>query len=327
MRVIAMLALVAAATSNVSAARAQASGGASPAPVISGRAFPTDAALPHSLQQAGTYRLWRGRAPGAKSDAPGETPTLTWLAPAVGSIGTAVIIAPGGGYVDMAGVLEGTEPASWFTTRGITVFVLQYRVGRDALLPTPLLDGARAVRFVRAHAADFHVDPNRIGMLGFSAGGHLAAMTAVQATPGEADSTDPIERASSRPDFLILAYPWLEGTQLMPNGHSPYCDLITQEAHVPCHPRSYVRFTPRSLVTRVSPPTFIYLTTDDDQVPPEGSLRFYEALWKQHVPVEMHIFAHGHHASVYGGADPSLSLWPHLLQEWMRRQGLLTPNL
>jgi acetyl esterase/lipase len=148
-------------------------------------------------------------------------------------------------------------------------------------------------------------------------------MTALQATSGMADSPDPVERASSRPDFIILAYPWLEATQPTANGHSPYCDEVIQEAHIPCHPQSYLRFTPRLLATRNAPPTFIYLTTDDDQVPPDGSLRFYEALWKAHVPVEMHIFAHGRHASVFGGTDPSLSLWPQLLSEWMRHQGLL----
>lgn len=283
--------------------------------------------LPSSLNQAETYRLWSGHAPGARSTSPSETPTVTWLAPASGANGTAVIIAPGGGYVDLAGVLEGTEPASWFTTRGITVFVLQYRVGRDGLLPAPLLDGARAVRFVRAHASQFDVDPTRIGMFGFSAGGHLAAMTAVRSSSGETGATDPVARVSSRPDFIILAYPWLNATQLMPDGHSPYCDLVVQETHIACRPQNYVRFTPQSYVTANAPPTFIYLTTDDDQVPPQGSLRFYEALWQRHVPVEMHIFARGKHASVYGASDPSLSLWPQLLQEWMRGRGLLPdPN-
>jgi acetyl esterase/lipase len=305
MRLVTMLTLIVAVTSYAAAARGP------------------DAALPDSLRQANTYRLWSGRAPGAASDSPADTPTLTWLDPSVGSNGTAVIIAPGGGYVDLAGVLEGTEPAAWFTMQGVSVFVLQYRVGGGALLPTPLLDGARAVRFVRAHAADFHVDPNRIGMLGFSAGGHLAAMTALRATPGNAGATDPVERAGSRPDFIILAYPWLEATQLTANGHSPYCDLVIQEAHVPCRPQNYTRLTPRLYVTPKAPPTFLYLTTDDDQVAPEGSLRFYEALWQEHVPVEMHIFAHGRHASVFGGTDPSLSLWPQLLEEWMRRRGLL----
>lgn len=322
MRLIAMLTVIVAVTSHVAAVHAQTSSDAALAPVSGGHSLRSDAALPDSLRQANTFRLWSGRAPGATSDSAAETPTLTWFDPSVGSNGTAVIILPGGGYVDLAGVLEGTEPAAWFTMRGVTVFVLQYRVGADALLPTPLLDGARTVRFVRAHAVAFHVNADRIGMMGFSAGGHLAAMTALQATPGNAKATDPVERVSSRPDFIILAYPWLEATQTT-NGHSPYCDLVIQEAHVPCHPQNYIRLTPRLYVTSNAPPTFLYLTTDDDQVTPAGSLRFYEALSKRRVDVEMHIFAHGRHASVLGGTDPSLSLWPHLLQEWMRRRGLL----
>jgi acetyl esterase/lipase len=295
MRLIAMLTLLASVAATVAAAHAQ---------------------------QSNTYALWTGRAPGARSGSPADTPRLTWLAPSVDANGTAVIIAPGGGYVDMAAVLEGTEPASWFTMRGITAFVLQYRVGATAPLPLPLLDGARAVRFVRAHAARFHIDPNRIGMLGFSAGGHLTAMTALQATAGDAKASDPVERVSGRPDFLILAYPWLEATDLMANGHSPYCDAVIEETHAACRPQDYSRFTPTAYVTRNAPPTFLYLTTDDDQVAPDGSLRLYQALWEHHVPVEIHIFAHGRHASVFGGADPSLSSWPHLLQEWLRSRGL-----
>jgi acetyl esterase/lipase len=324
MRLIAMLPLIIiCAVSTAAAAPAQVSGGGNPARVSKPRPIQSDVAMPDSLLQASTYRLWNRRAPGATSDSPSETPTLSWFPPQLASNGTAIIIAPGGGYVDLAGVLEGTEPAAWFTMRGVTAFVLQYRVGRDALLPTPLLDGARAVRFVRAHASDFHIDPNRIGMMGFSAGGHLAAMTAVQATPGNTDATDPVERVSSQPDFIILAYPWLEATQVMPNGHSAYCDLVIQQAHTDCDPQRYTRYLPLSYVTPKAPPTFFYLTTDDDQVTPEGSLRLYEALWKQRVSVEMHIFSHGHHASVFGGTDQSLSLWPQLLQEWMRHSGLL----
>lgn len=291
-----------------------------------GHALRPDAPLPGVLRQASTYRLWPGRAPGARSDSPSETPTVTWYPPPSGrSNGTAVIVAPGGSYLGLAGVLEGTEPASWLASRGVAAFVLQYRVGRDARLPIPLFDGARAVRFVRAHAAQFHIDPNRIGMMGFSAGGHLTAMTAVQATPGNRGAADPVERVSSRPDFIILGYPWLEGTQLMANGHSQYCDFAISATHLPCRPKDYVRFNPLRYVTAKAPPAFIYLTSDDGLVPPEGALRFYEELWQRHVPVEMHIFEPGGHGSGLGGDDPELSSWPRLLQEWMRHRGLLPP--
>jgi acetyl esterase/lipase len=286
--------------------------------------FTSDAALPESLHTSDTYRLWTGRAPGAKGDSPSETPTLTWFAPPLGRAnGTAVIIAPGGAYVGLAGVLEGTEPASWFASRGITAFVLQYRVGKGARLPTPLFDGARAVRFVRAHAAEFYVDPTRIGMMGFSAGGHLAATTAVQASVGAKDATDPVERESGRPDFLILGYPWLEGMQLLPDGHSQYCDFAIRATQQRCNPQDYVHFAPTDSVTSKAPPTFIYHTSDDELVPAEGSLRFYAALRRQNVPVEMHLFEHGPHGTGLGGSDPALSAWPQFLQDWLRHRGLL----
>lgn len=330
MRSIATLLLMMAAAGSTAACTtavaAPASSGASVAAPATVDALAPDAALPGVLRQASTYRLWQGRAPGAKSDSPGETPTLTWYAPPSGwSNGTAVIIAPGGSYLGLAGILEGTEPALWFNTRRVTAFVLQYRVGSDARLPIPLFDGSRAVRFVRAHAAEFHIDPNRIGMMGFSAGGHLTAMTAVRATPGNPEATDPVERVSSRPDFIILGYPWLEGTQLMADGHSQYCDFAISSTHVPCNPKDYVRFAPSRYVTAKVPPTFMYLTSDDGLVPPQGALRFYEELWQRHVPVEMHIFEPGGHGSGLGGDDPELSQWPQLLQQWMRHRGLLPP--
>jgi len=296
---------------------------AQPAASSQSATFRGDIATPEALRPE-SFRLWPGRAPNAQSDGPSETPSLTIFRPqnARGD-GTAVIIAPGGAYVGLASILEGLEPASWFTSRGVTVFVLTYRVGPAARLPTPLLDGARAVRFVRAHAADFHIDAAKIGMMGFSAGGHLAATTAVQATPGDAAAADPVERLSSRPDFLILGYPWLEGMQLNAEGRSQYCDFARLGGGPPCNPRDYVGFAPISKVTDGAPPTFIYHTTNDQLVPVLGSVRFYEALVSHKVPVEMHLFESGSHGSGLGGASPTLSNWPELLQEWLRRRGLL----
>ena len=283
----------------------------------------SDAPLPDILKTE-TYRLWPDRAPNASSDTPDETPTVTLFRPPLGKAnGTAVIIAPGGAYIALAGGLEGSEPAAWFTARGITAFVLKYRVGATARLPTPLLDGARAVRFVRTHAAAFRVAPKRVGMMGFSAGGHLAATTAVEATPGHAADPDPVERASSRPDFLILGYPWLEGTQITGNGTSQYCNFARLRAPAPCNPADYVAFAPTRRVTETTPPTFIYHTTNDELVPAAGSVRFYEALVAHKVPAELHVFESGHHGSGLGGPSPALSRWPDLMQEWLRGRGLL----
>jgi acetyl esterase/lipase len=276
-------------------------------------------------QKIETYRLWPGRAPRAQSDANEETPALTILRPQGGRTnGTAIVIAPGGAYVGLAGMLEGVEPAAWFTARGATAFILTYRVGPKARLPIPLLDGARAIRFVRANAQAFGLDTARIGMMGFSAGGHLAATTAVDATAGEPKSQDPIERVSSRPDFLILVYPWLEGMQVRADGTSSYCDFANRRGGGPaCQPKEYAQFRPVAHVTRTMPPTFLYHTTDDELVPALGTVRFYEAEVENGVPAELHAFATGPHGSGLGGHGRALSHWPELLEEWLRARQLL----
>lgn len=299
---------------------------AQPAAPATQQTLRPDATLPESLQPD-TYRLWSGRAPNAGSDAPAETPTLTVFRPQFPPAkGPAVVIAPGGGYVGLAMRLEGIEPAAWFTSRGVTAFVLKYRVGATARLPAPLLDGARAIRFVRAHATEFGVDPNRIGLMGFSAGGHLAASIAVDAAPGRPEAADLVERVSSRPDFLILGYPWLQATQLGPDGHSQYCDFSIGTAGPPCNPRDFERFAPLARVSAATPPTFIYHTTDDGLVPVGGSAKFFEALVAHGVPAELHAFETGAHGTGLGGQSPALSHWPELLDAWLRARGVLAPQ-
>ncbi|MCP3732237.1 alpha/beta hydrolase [Sphingomonas sp. MG17] len=271
-----------------------------------------------------TFRLWPGRAPGATSDDADETPKITVVhPPSRYKNGAAVVIAPGGAYVALAHSLEGTEPATWFASRGVTAFVLTYRVGGRARLPLPLIDGARAMRLVRSRAAEFGLDADRIGMMGFSAGGHLAATIATSAEGGRPGATDPVERASSRPDFLILGYPWLEGMQLSSDGNSQYCEFARRKAPAACDPRRYTQYLPTRDVSARTPPAFLYHTTADQLVPSEGSLRFYLALKRQGVPAELHLFERGSHGSGLGGADPALSKWPELLQEWLRGRGLL----
>jgi acetyl esterase/lipase len=197
-------------------------------------------------QRIESYRLWAGRPPGAQGQIDDGSPTVTVLRPQGGqSNGTAVVIAPGGAYIGLAGMLEGVEPAAWFTARGVTAFILTYRTGPNARLPVPLFDGARGVRLVRANAETFGVDPQRIGMMGFSAGGHLAATTAVDATEGDPASVDPIERVSSRPDFLILVYPWLDGTQVRADGTSSYCDFAEMGGAPRCDPQGLRVVPPR----------------------------------------------------------------------------------
>ncbi|KQM67687.1 alpha/beta hydrolase [Sphingomonas sp. Leaf17] len=266
-----------------------------------------------------TVRLWPGRAAGATDDSAGQTPTVTIVRPQRGQAnGAAVIVAPGGGYVELAGNIEGRQVADWFASRGITAFVLKYRIGPTARLPIPLLDGARAIRFARANATRLGLDPTRIGMIGFSAGGHLAATTAATASPGQPTSSDPVERASSRPDFLVLGYPWLEGTAIDAKGRSPYCTF----AGGACDPRAYEQYRPTRSVTAAMPPVFIFHTSNDPIVDARGITRFYDALQSRRVPVELHIFALGRHGSGLGGSDPALARWPELMEPWLRALGM-----
>jgi acetyl esterase/lipase len=284
------------------------------------RAAEPSAAPPAASFDIETLRLWPGRAEGAGGDAEEETPTLSVFRPQQGyANGTAVIVAPGGGYIGLAANLEGRQVADWFASRGVTAFVLKYRVGPHARLPIPLSDGRRAMQFVRGNAERFGVDPQRIGMIGFSAGGHLSAMTAAEAVAGAAGAADPLDRVSSKPDFLVLAYPWLEGMAVDGKGQSQYCMF----ARTNCHPHDYERYMPLRYVTEAMPATFIYHTSSDGLVPPEGSLRFYEALRAKRVPVELHVFGPGQHGSGMGGSNPALARWPELLEHWLRGLNLL----
>ncbi len=268
-----------------------------------------------------TIRLWEGDAPEAKGKACEDIPTLT-IVPARGRAGNgvSVVVLPGGGHVSLSGGLEGLDIASWFAARGVTAFILKYRLGSNGyLFPVPLYDARRAVQLVRARAADYHLDPHRIGMIGFSAGGHLAALAAVKPVAGEAEAPSPIDRVSSRPDYLVLGYPWI-GAMSPDTSRLTYCKLM--DVMDRCE-ELQKEFSPDLFVTKDTPPTFWYHTADDETVPVEQGLRFYLALLKAGVPVEAHIFAHGTHGSGLGKGDPSLDQWPQLLETWMRAQGLM----
>jgi acetyl esterase/lipase len=271
-----------------------------------------------------TLRLWPGKAPGAVGNSADDIPTLTIFKPSDRTNGTAVIVAPGGSYMRLAANHEGRQVADWFAARGITAFVLRYRVGPSYPLPIPLLDAQRAIRTVRARAAALDLDPNRIGMLGFSAGGHLTASAGTMHHEGSANAADPIDRVSDRPDFLVLGYPALLMLRHDTQGRLRYCDLMkmTQDCT-----REYMdRFSPELHVDARTPPTFLFHTTDDGLVPASDSVVFYSALTKAGVPAELHIFEHGHHGVGFGNGDVALGVWPALLDTWMRGRGLFAPN-
>ncbi|MGA9072431.1 MAG: alpha/beta hydrolase [Terracidiphilus sp.] len=271
-----------------------------------------------------TVRLWPGDAPHALGKACEDVPTLTIFEPQKGhENGSAVVILPGGAYLMLAANLEGRQIADWFTARGFRAFVLSYRLSSNGyLLPIPLYDARRAVQTVRARAADYKINPNRIGIIGFSAGGHLAALASTQFVPGKPEAEDPIERVSSRPDFLVLGYPWIGAIH---EGKVPlsYCDLFKIGEACEALRRAY---SPDLFVTRQTPPTFWFHSASDGLVPVEQGLRFYEALVKAGVPAEAHIFANGPHGFGLGKGDEALDQWPDLLEVWLRAQGLLTPE-
>ena len=271
-----------------------------------------------------TIRLWPGDAPQAKGTTCDDIPTLTIVNPRNGAAnGSAVIILPGGAYLGLAADLEGGEVADWFTARGFRAFILSYRLTSNGyVLPIPLLDARRAVQTVRARAADYQIKPDRIGVIGFSAGGHLAALSGTQFVPGNPDADDPIDRASSRPDFLVLGYPWI-GAISSDTSHLSYCKLFNLMDRCEALRLAY---SPDLFVTKETPPTFWYHTFNDQTVPVEQGLRFYEALVKAGVPAEAHIFANGSHGTGLGKGDAALDQWPALLETWLRAQGLLTPD-
>jgi len=261
--------------------------------------------------------LWPDGAPGALGREPGDIPTLTpFLPPSEKATGAAVIVCPGGGYSHLADH-EGRPVAEWLNTLGITAFVLKYRFGPRYHHPAPLLDAARAVRTVRARASEWHLDPNRIGILGFSAGGHLAATIGTHFAAGKTEAADPIERVSSRPDLMILIYPVITmrefthaGSKKMLLGDNPSEDLVKLLSN-------------DEQVTKETPPAFLVHTADDPGVPVENSLRFAESLRKAKVPVEVHIYEHGPHGFGLGGKDPILATWPQRCAEWLKIHGFV----
>ncbi|HLV88998.1 MAG TPA: alpha/beta hydrolase [Candidatus Sulfotelmatobacter sp.] len=266
--------------------------------------------------------LYNGPVPGEKSVDPATAPFLTVFPPWEKSNGTAVIIAPGGGYTMLASNHEGRQEADWFAQLGVVAFVLKYRMGPQHRYPQPLQDAQRAIRLVRSRAADFGISPDRIGFMGFSAGGHLAAETGTEFDAGNPQAPDPVERVSSRPDFLVLGYPWLNAMNADQDGKSEYCRNIDLHDAELCE-RYSAMYSPERHVSHNTPPVFIFHTTTDDGVPVQASVSFYSALIVAKVPAEMHIFYEGPHGVGMGRSNPYLNVWPTLLEGWMRNRGLL----
>lgn len=261
--------------------------------------------------------LWPNGAPGALGDADADKPSLTpFLAKSPN--GTAVIVCPGGGYQNLAFEKEGTDIAKWLNSLGISAFVLKYRLGPKYHHPAMIEDAQRAIRTVRSRAGELRVQPDRIGIWGFSAGGHLASTAATHFDAGHPNAADPIDRAGSRPDFAILSYPVISM-----NSEFVHKGSRTNLLGANFDPKLADELSNDQQVTPQTPPTFLFHTTADAAVPVENSVRFYLALRKAGVPAEMHIFENGPHGVGLAPTDATLSVWPELLANWLRGRGLL----
>jgi acetyl esterase/lipase len=263
-----------------------------------------------------TVLLWPGGAPGAQGTADEDKPSLT-LYPASGSgkTATAVIVCPGGGYAHLAMDHEGVQIAVWLNNLGISAYILKYRLGPKYHYPVELWDAQRAIRYVRSRAAEFGIRPDRIGIWGFSAGGHLASTAATHFTHSDSEA-DPIDRQSARPDFAILSYPVISMLE-------PYVHLGSRRNLLGDKPDpALVLLLSNELqVTTQTPPTFLFHTSEDQVVPVENSILFYLSLRKAGVPVEMHIYQKGQHGVGLAAADPILRTWPDRLASWLQMQG------
>ena len=239
-------------------------------------------------------------------------PTMTVYSPKGKNNGAAVVVFPGGGYQILAIDLEGTEVCDWLTSKGITCVLLKYRVPGEAKLPRSgpfpkspeaLEDAQRAVGLVRFHAAEAHIDPHKIGVLGFSAGGHMVAAMSVHFEKRLYPDVDAADKESCRPDFAVALYP----------GH-----LSLAENTIELNPDI------RTHITRQTPPTFLLQNEDDSVDSVEDSMSYYAALKKAGIPVEMHLYAQGGHAFGLRRTKFPATAWPHLVETWLRTIGMVS---
>ena len=265
--------------------------------------------------------LWPEGAPGATGQSDKDQPWVdVYLPEKTKANGAAFVVCPGGGYGGLATDHEGIQPAKFFNSLGVTTFVLHYRLGSSGYhFPTELQDVQRAIRLVRSGAAKYGIDPQRIGVMGFSAGGHLTSMAATLFEEGDPKSSDPIDRVSSRPDVAVPCYPVIsmidafghKGSRKNLLGPDDNDDLAKQVS-------THLRVTPRT------PPCFIFQTDEDTVVPAENAVQFYLALRQNKVPAELHIYRPGPHGVGLMQGDPVLGTWPQHLAAWLRNQAFFS---
>lgn len=260
--------------------------------------------------------LWPEGAPGAKGTEPADVPTIA-VFPAANTDGpaAAIIVCPGGGYGGLA-PHEGDPIAQWLNSAGITGVVLRYRHSPGYRHPAPLQDAQQAIRTVRARAKEWNIDPHKVGILGFSAGGHLAATASTQFDGGKPDAPDAIDRQSSRPDVSVLVYPVITFSSDKKHAGSQR-NLLGDDA-----PKELVdSMSAERRVTDKTPPAFIFHTMDDGAVPFENSVMYTMALREHHIPCELHLYEHGRHGVGLAKDDASLQTWPDLCVRWLTTHG------
>lgn len=268
------------------------------------------------------FHLWPKGAPGAVGEMDNDKPSLTpYLPPKEKATGAAIVVCPGGGYGGLAVGHEGKDIATFLNSHGIAAFVLKYRLAPKYRYPSSLLDAQRAIRTVRTNAKEYGIDPKRIGIWGFSAGGHLASTAGTQFDQGKSDSADPIDTASCRPDFLILAYPVI--TLEPPYAHmGSRNNLLGKDAD----PMLVESLCNQNRVTAQTPPTFLFHTDADSGVVPENSVLFYLALKKHKIPAEMHIYEKGRHGIGLGPNEKESGTWPDRLIGWLKVREIIPAN-
>lgn len=279
--------------------------------------------------------LWSGKAPHAIGESKFDKPTITiYKAPPDKANGTACVICPGGGYGFLADEHEGKDAALFLNKHGITAFVLHYRIAsgerKGPLHPAPLEDAQRAIRTVRAKSKEWGIDPHRIGIWGFSAGGHLASTAGTHFDEGKSDG-DTIDQVSCRPDFLILSYPVISTDKDVTHGGSMK-NLIGDKPE----DKLLEYYSNDKQVTSKTPPTFIFHTSEDVAVKPENAIRFYLACKKAKVSCELHMYSKGVHGVGLGtgwkdattgkwrvAPEPAVASWPDRMIDWLGVQGFM----
>lgn len=277
-------------------------------------------AVPLSAAEPSIHLLWPDGAPGALGSEAKDKPQVTvYQAPEESNTGCAVVICPGGGYGHLAMDHEGHQIAQWLNTLGVTGVILEYRHrGKGYGHPYPLLDVQRALRLTRANAKSWGVNPERVGVLGFSAGGHLASTAATHFDSGKPDAADPIDAQSCRPDFAVLCYAVIAFNEPFTHAGSQR-NLLGADA-----PEELVtQFSNEKQVTKETPPAFLWHTNEDTGVPPQNSVVFYLACKQHGVPAELHIYEKGRHGVGLGRDIVGTRNWSVECADWLKNRGML----